>query len=170
MIGTLITRDETDLFANTTTHVMVLKDVSLYGNQPVPYTNMMQYMMGMEGNILTVNGDTNPVLDIRPGEVQRWRIVNEANARIFRVGLEGHPLHVIGSDGGLLDKPYPVPYILLAPAERVDVLVQASDTPGTYRLQALPYSRSGMMGGMMQATPLPRTLVTVRNSGSTVQG
>ncbi len=167
LIGTLITRDETDLLANYTTHTLMLKDISLYGGEPERYTSIMDYMMGKEGNILTVNGDVNPVLSIRPGEVQRWRVVNGANARFFRIGLEGHPLHIIGSDGGLLDKPYTVPYILLAPAERVDILVKASETSGTYRLQALPYS-SGM--GMMQGNSVPWTLMTVRNSGSAMDG
>ncbi len=163
LMGTLVTKDETDLLSGYETHIMVLKDISLYGSEPEPYTGMMDFMMGKEGNIVTVNGDVNPVLSIQPGEVQRWRIVNGGTARFYRLSLEGHPLHIIGTDGGLLDKPYTVPYILLAPAERIDLLVQASASPGTYRLLALPYNN-----GCMARGTVPWTLLTVSNSGAEV--
>jgi len=165
LIGTLVTTDDTDLLANYTTHIMVIKDISLYGSEPEPYTSIMDYMMGKEGNIVTVNGDVNPVLSMRPGEVQRWRIVNAGTSKFYRLGLEGHPLHIIGTDGGLLDKPYTVPYILVAPAERVDLLVQASESPGSFRLLALPYG-NGCMGG----SSVPRTLLTVNSNGAAVSG
>ena len=137
------------------THLMVLKDISLSGGAPTPYDSIMDYVMGKEGNLVMVNGQVNPVLPIRPGQVQRWRIFNASTARFYRLGLEGHSLQVVGTDGGLLDKPYPMTEILLAPAERIDVLVQASSSAGTFRLLALPYDRGGMgmmtggMGGSM---------------------
>jgi FtsP/CotA-like multicopper oxidase with cupredoxin domain len=79
--------------------------------------------MGQEGNPVMVNSQVNPVLAIRPGQVQRWRIFNASTARFYRLSLEGHSLDVIGTDGGPLDRPYPVGEILVAPAERLDVLV-----------------------------------------------
>ena len=36
----------------------------------------MDYMKGKEGTIVTVNGQVNPVLNIQPGEVQRWHVLN----------------------------------------------------------------------------------------------
>ena len=50
---------------------------------------------------------------------------------------------MVGTEGGLLDKPYPQSQILLSPGERVDILVKASRKSGTYRLLSLPYSRGG---------------------------
>ncbi len=163
LMGTLVTSDETDLLAGYETHIMVLKDISLYGNDPVPYTGMMDLMMGKQGDIVTVNGDVNPVLSIQPGEIQRWQIVNGGTARIYSLGLEGHALNLIGTDGGLLDKPYSVPYILLAPGERVDLLVQASATAGSYRFLALPYN-NGCMSGNSGA----RTLLTLKDEGAAI--
>jgi FtsP/CotA-like multicopper oxidase with cupredoxin domain len=160
------------------THVMMLKDVSLSGGAPTPYGSIMDYVMGKEGNLVMVNGQVNPVLAIRPSQVQRWRIFNGSTARFYRVSLEGHSLEVIGTDGGLLDKPYPMKEILLAPAERIDVLVQASGASGTFRLLALPYDRGGIgmmtggMGGGMQmlggAPSAEVTLLTLSDTGSTV--
>jgi FtsP/CotA-like multicopper oxidase with cupredoxin domain len=105
----------------------------------------MEYMHGKQGDLCTVNGQMNPALGIRPGEVKRLRILNASNARFYRLSLQGHTLHVIGTDGGLLDKPYPVSEILLSSGERVDVLVKASATKGSYKLLALPYARQGNM-------------------------
>jgi FtsP/CotA-like multicopper oxidase with cupredoxin domain len=132
------------------THLLVLKDISLAGGIPAPYTSIADYVMGKQGNVVMVNGQVNPALAIRPGQVQRWRIFNASTARFYRLSLEGHALNVIGTDGHLLDQPYPVSEVLLSPAERLDVLVQASPAGGDFRLLALPYDRggAGMRGGM----------------------
>jgi FtsP/CotA-like multicopper oxidase with cupredoxin domain len=126
-----------------------------------------EYMRGKEGALVMVNGQVNPLLgagngEVRPGEVRRFRIMNASNARFYRLQLQGHTLHLVGTDGGLLDRPYPIPEVLLAPGERVDVLVKMSTTTGSYKLLALPYARHGNM-----ATP-QITLMTVRVSGSRV--
>jgi FtsP/CotA-like multicopper oxidase with cupredoxin domain len=120
----------------------------------------MDYMHGKEGDIVMVNGQVNPLLSLQPGQVQRWRIVNASNARHYKLSLEGHTLNLIGTDGGLLDQPYPRSQILLSPAERADVLVQAGPVPGNYRLLALPYARRGMM------TSPQITLLTAAISGT----
>ena len=69
---------------------------------------------------------------------------------------------MVGTDGGLLDKPYPQSSMLLAPGERLDLLVKASTTAGTYKLLSLPYSRMGMMSSAQI------TLLTVSVSGTKV--
>jgi FtsP/CotA-like multicopper oxidase with cupredoxin domain len=68
-------------------------------------------------------------------------------------------MYLIGTDGGLLDRPYLRSELLLSPGERVDVLVKMAQRSGNHRLLALPYSR---MGGMQSATV---TLLTVSYSG-----
>ena len=58
---------------------------------------------GREGNHVLVNGRKEPVIRIRPGASQRWRIVNATSARPLRLALQGHTFIVIGTDGGLLE-------------------------------------------------------------------
>lgn len=140
--------------------LVVLKDLTLSNGAPAPYTMMSEYMHGKEGDVVMVNAQVNPWLPFRPGEIQRLRIINASNARFYRIALEGHTLHVVGTDGGLLDAPYPVSELLLAPSERVDVLVKASRTTGSYRLLALPYARQGSMASAQI------TLMTVKVAGS----
>ncbi|OGO56225.1 MAG: copper oxidase, partial [Chloroflexi bacterium RBG_16_72_14] len=145
--------------------VLVLKDISLSGSEPAPHTSRMQYMHGLEGNIVMVNGQVNPRLTIVPGEVQRWRIVNACTARFFRLSLQGHVMHVVGTDGGLLDKPYPVTELLLSPGERADLLVKADQATASYRWLSLPYSRGGM-SALQQVTLMTLTYQAPRRKSA----
>ena len=100
-------RTTTTVLAGYETHILVLKDITLSGTAPAPHSTMMDYMHGKEGNIVMVNGQVNPRLYLKTGQVQRWRILNASNARFYKLSLDGHTMHLIGTDGGLLDKPYP---------------------------------------------------------------
>jgi len=56
-------------------------------------------LFGREGNLVLVNGRVAPTLLARPGQRQRWRIVNTAISRYFQIALAGHTFTRIGSDG-----------------------------------------------------------------------
>jgi FtsP/CotA-like multicopper oxidase with cupredoxin domain len=162
MAGALLVEDDIQALTALETHTMFIKDITLAGGAPEPYTSLMDYMHGKEGDTVMVNGQVNPVLPIKPGQVQRWRIVNACNARFLKLGLEGHTLQIIGTEGGLLKNPYPVSSVLLSPGERLDILVKANQTTRNYRLLALPYSRQGNTGSRQV------TLMTLSYKGSRV--
>jgi FtsP/CotA-like multicopper oxidase with cupredoxin domain len=159
MAGCLVVEDEVTSLAPYETHIMMLKDITLSGSEPAPHTSMMQYMHGLEGDTVLLNGQVNPRLSIKAGQVQRWRIVNSCTARFFRLSLSNHTMYLVGTEGGLLDKPYPVSELLLSPGERVDILVKAVKSSGSYKFLSLPYSRMGNMGGQQV------TLATLTYSG-----
>ncbi len=159
LAGALVVEDADDALAQYETHLVVLKDIALSGSDPAPHQSFMDYMFGKEGDIVTVNGLVNPQLAMKAGQVQRWRILNASSARFYRLALSDHVFQVIGTDGGLLDQPYPESELLLSPGERVDVLVEGTATAGSYALRALPYSR----GAGANATV---TLMTVTYEGS----
>jgi FtsP/CotA-like multicopper oxidase with cupredoxin domain len=97
---------------------------------------------GREGPMLFVNGQMNPTLTIRSGEVQRWRVINASAGRIYRLALTGHTFVHVGSDGGLFEKPVEEREILLTTGERVELLVRGTDAPGGRSvLEDLPYDR-----------------------------
>jgi spore coat protein A len=86
-----------------------------------------------------VNGKVWPVLDVQPA-TYRFRMINGSNARTYRLVLldDGAPaldrITQIGTDHGLLRTPARIPPegLILAPAERADVLVDLSDLgPGS---------------------------------------
>ncbi|BBZ72056.1 multicopper oxidase family protein [Mycobacterium paraseoulense] len=85
------------------------------------------YMNGVLGDVVLVNGAPWPVLSTDPARY-RLRLLNASNARRYRLQLDPQPpggsaLVQIGSDGGLLARPVGHDFIDIAPAERFDVVV-----------------------------------------------
>jgi FtsP/CotA-like multicopper oxidase with cupredoxin domain len=84
-----------------------------------------------------VNGLVGPKAHMQPGEVQLWRIVNSSsrNAAYF-MAPEGLHWRQLAQDGVQFARPtYAIPQnqnrpFYMAPANRVDLLVQAPMTPG----------------------------------------
>lgn len=47
----------------------------------------------------TVNGQINPEISIKPGEVQLWRLANIGSETFYDIVLPDHIFHVIAEDG-----------------------------------------------------------------------
>ena len=149
LYGAIIIRAADDpLPASIPEKLMILSDNRLRpdGSIDLPDPDSPQGQVdmenGREGDVLFVNGQIMPTLPIRSGEVQRWRIINAAAARIFRLALPGQTVLQVGSDGGLFERPVEVGEILLANSERVELLVRGDGLPGgRTMLQTLPYDR-----------------------------
>jgi spore coat protein A, manganese oxidase len=81
------------------------------------------------GDVMLVNGKVWPYLDVEP-RMYRLRILNACNTRIMSLRVGDRQMWQIGADGGLFDVPVPVRQLVLAPAERADVLVDFSGLAG----------------------------------------
>jgi spore coat protein A len=81
------------------------------------------------GDVMLVNGKVWPFLEVEP-RLYRFRVLNGCNARILNLDIGGAKMWQIGAEGGLWDKPVPVTRLVLAPAERADVLVDFSRLAG----------------------------------------
>ena len=81
------------------------------------------------GDVMLVNGKVWPFLNVEP-RLYRFRILNGCNARILNLDIGGPNFWQIGAEGGMWDIPVPVKHLVLAPAERADVLVDFSKFPG----------------------------------------
>jgi len=84
------------------------------------------------GNAMTVNGRTWPYLEVEP-RLYRFRLLNGCNSRFLILKFDADlPFHQIGSEGGLLPgAPVVLDELLMAPAERADVIVDFSGfSPG----------------------------------------
>ncbi|MBL8297398.1 MAG: multicopper oxidase domain-containing protein [Rhodanobacteraceae bacterium] len=81
------------------------------------------------GNRVLVNWTPEPYLDVAAA-LYRFRIANTANARLLRLAFQhagrSLPFRLIGTDGGLLGGALRVEDVFLAPAQRIDVLVDFS--------------------------------------------
>jgi FtsP/CotA-like multicopper oxidase with cupredoxin domain len=81
----------------------------------------------MVGDFPLVNGVPYPSVTLPPA-LHRFRVLNAANARVFRLAMSnGSRFTLIGNDGGLLEQPLELDTIELGPAERVDILLDLSD-------------------------------------------
>lgn len=170
MAGAIEVADDNAALAEFETHTLILKDIQLDSAQIRPHTSLMEYMAGKEGDVVMVNGRVNPRLKVSPGQVQRWRILNASTARFYKLALTGHNFEVIGTDGGLLNKPYPLNSIIVSPGERLDVLIKASNTLGSYKLVALPYDRGNglntqatIMTTVVSGTPINQSIPATIN-------
>src|SRR4029450_12027868 len=81
------------------------------------------------GHTMLVNGKVWPFLEVEP-RMYRFRILNGCNARILSLDIGAPALWQIGAEGGMWDVPVPVKELVLAPAERADVLVDLSTFRG----------------------------------------
>jgi bilirubin oxidase len=90
------------------------------------------------GNTIVVNGKTWPKLNVEQRRY-RFRILNANDTRVMflkitadptaRPGVSVVPFWQIGADGGFLPKPVKLDQLLIAGAERMDVIVDFTNVP-----------------------------------------
>jgi spore coat protein A len=114
------------------------------------------------GDVMLVNGKVWPFLNVEP-RLYRLRILNGCNARILNLGLGGVRMWQIGAEGGMWDRPVPVTRLVLAPAERADVLVDFRRSSG----QTLVMKNSSPPKPVVTPAPSLTTVMQLR-VGTTV--
>jgi bilirubin oxidase len=160
LAGPLVVRSKADpLPAELGDTVLFISSISLNTDGTIAENTMVDSFNGREGDHVLVNGAKRPVLLMAPGSSHRFRIYNATNGRFLRLNLEGHHMTLVGTDGGLLAAPVRnLEEILLAPAERVEIVVDFQANAGSFALNALPYER----GWMGMGKPMPETLQLLR--------
>ncbi|TFB47326.1 multicopper oxidase family protein [Cryobacterium tagatosivorans] len=149
LYGAIIVEDPEPIEA-ARERMLLISDVNLDGSGRIAVASPMARMLGREGEIVLVNGQVTPRLSARPGERERWRVVNTCVSRYLRLRLDGQRLQLVGIDSGRFRNPLEVEEVLLAPGNRADLLV--TTRAGTASLRAAAYDRGGA-GGMMGGAP-----------------
>ena len=127
--------------------ILFISDLRMAADGSIAPNTDADWFNGREGDHILVNGQKRPTLTLNPGASHRFRIYNVSNGRYLRLAFQDHDMTLIGTDGGLLSAPVRgLKEILLAPAERAEVVVDFRGTPGHVSLENLPYDR-GWMGG-----------------------
>jgi FtsP/CotA-like multicopper oxidase with cupredoxin domain len=139
LYGVLIVRDQKPP-PFTRDVVWVLDDWRLGPDGEIdPRFNTLGDLMhdGRWGNVVTVNGHLNEVLEVRPGERFRLRLVNTANARVFRPNFSLLQATVIAVDGMYVPQPLAPAGFELSPGNRLDldVAIPADAPPSLIEIQ-----------------------------------
>ena len=161
LAGLLIVEDEEEaglgLPSGDNELLLVLQDRTFTGANELDYlrggmAGMMDRMRGFLGDRVLINGalPTTRKVATRP---YRIRVLNSSNARIYKLAWsDGRPVTVIGADGGLLREPEERPYAVLAPAQRLDIWLDLSESQPGNTLELISDSfQTGMMGGGMMS-------------------
>ncbi|WP_327247612.1 multicopper oxidase family protein [Streptomyces sp. NBC_01320] len=145
-----------------TEHTIALKDDQVEGDA----IKTSPLSIGAPTN-RTVNGQQNPVIHIRPGETQLWRLANIGANIYYKLHLPGTRFHVIAQDGVPVRRIHAEDTLLIPAAARFDVLVQGG-AAGTTRLETLPYNtgpagnqfpRADLATVVTGGTPMPRAAI-----------
>ncbi len=132
LVGTIVVHDRADPVFDAE-RVIVLDDILID-----PATDQIagflrshpELVHGRSGNVLLTNGLVSPgvVGEARPGQVERWRLLNSANARTMSVSLTGATFRVVGTDAGRLREPFETDRLELPVGQRYDIEVHYGDS------------------------------------------
>ena len=144
--------DEVTEIASASEKVFVLQQIP-YWNRNLPFGVIeLQYVRNLFGpgawdaleRFTTVNGTQLPVIEMQPGEVQRWRMVHSGFREVLRLKLvraddnlaapDFIPLHEIAVDGIPLGFRDTVPAVTIWPGNRSDLLIKAPEIASEYFL------------------------------------
>ncbi|RMI30431.1 multicopper oxidase family protein [Nocardia stercoris] len=146
-----------------TAQTLVLKDVQLDPAGRIVQGDTKNQIESGAPTVRLVNGQLRPVLTMRPGETQLWRLVNAGADIFYDLRLAGYTFTVIGEDGIPVAATSTPETVLMPPGKRYDVLVTAAAQPGQTWLQTMPYSNGP------QGDAYPQTdLIQVRIDGDPV--
>jgi spore coat protein A, manganese oxidase len=133
----------------------LLYPVAVNGTHPV-------WVQEFFGNNICVNGKVKPYLEVEPRKY-RFRMVNASNARFYHLTLrpsdgngrpsgdssDAPPFIQIGADQGLLPAPLERNFLLAAPAERFDFVLDFTGMKGAHFVMSndapAPYTKGGQV-------------------------
>jgi blue copper oxidase len=102
---------------------LILQDKRLDDDGGLDFGRGVVSPIGRLGDDVLVNGTYDPHLRVRHRRV-RFRLLNASTARIYNLGLaDGREFALVGTDGGLLERPTRMKRIQLSVGERAEIVV-----------------------------------------------
>ena len=177
-VGAIVVRgglDDVPGIAGLRERLMVIQNPTIARGQ----VTSGQYLTPVH-RLITVNAQVQPVVDIKPGETQRWRLLNASTERYLSFVLPegGAEMWQLATDGNSLAQPRRISTIWLAPGQREEVLVRAGSERGSFPLvqqkfnqRPTPYGKQPRVkvatlrvaGAAQTPAPVPTRLVAVRD-------
>lgn len=149
LAGTILVhpKDSAWLPPVTGEQVLLLDDLLVGDGAVFPHgaTTATHALMGRMGNRLLLNGEPAHRVTAVAGAPLRLWFANAANARIFNVSIDGHPLKLVAGDMGRLSADHWTDGIVIAPGERWGADVQPA-APGRYAITNRIVALNGWAG------------------------
>ena len=145
MYGAIVVEDENDPVVDSE-KLFLIDDMKLSANYEFTRPSwalprLIERHDGRQGDTLLVNGKLDPVVQMHAGQLERWRFINASSARYFKLYLGGNRFQIIGTDGGLIEKPVTVTEALITPGERIDIVVGPFIENDSFPIESLSYNR-----------------------------
>lgn len=147
--------------------VLVVSDIGFDAAGTLDAASNAVRMQGREGAVVMVNGQVGGTMLARPGERERWRVVNACASRYLRLRLDGQAMALLGIDGGRYDEPRAVEEIVLTPGNRADLIVTMSE--GAAMLRTLPFDRGQAGMGAPASNTTGADLASLTVSGDAAE-
>lgn len=161
MYGALVVAETSDLVTDDD-KIFMIDDMKLTRDNLFKRGNKVSRWIerhdGREGDTLLINGKENPDVFIHAGQTERWRFINASSARYFRLSLNGMSFYIVGTDGGLLEKPQAATELLITPGERYDILAGPFKEGEIFGIESLPYNRTTFLKAKQQHFATVRVL------------
>jgi suppressor of ftsI len=114
--------------------------------------------------IITVNGQLNPLVDIRPGEMQFWRIANIGATLFIKFHIEGMPLYAMAMDGHPRSQPGKMTEFFIGPGQRIDAIAIGPQA-GEYAMRTVSFQNQAW-----KKPDPPQQMATIVSDGSGLGG
>lgn len=154
MYGAIVVEDDNDPVVDED-RVLMIDDMKLTNDNEFKrekfFGRWKERHDGREGDTLLINGKEMPYIHMRAGQIERWRFINSSSARYFMLHLEGRSFKIIGTDGGLIEKPIEATKALITPGERIEVLVGPFKQEDSFFIESLVYDRMTFLKSKKQS-------------------
>ena len=183
MAGAIIVRgeiDEVPEVAAATERIVVIQGIELddqfHVPAPIPDPSKTEAFFPRAQILYPINGRVAPTLTMRPGEVQRWRILNAAEGKFMDLVIPASSCTCWRGTGSRSPLPELVPNLFMSPGNRVDVLVKAT-AAGRHDVRLTPSSSQkpgseGVPSATSSTLPAEletRTIATVVVDGAPIE-
>ncbi|RQD67714.1 multicopper oxidase CueO [Campylobacter hepaticus] len=142
LAGVFVIKAKKDALSHLKEKDLMISDLRLDEKAQIPKNTLNDWLNGREGEFVLINGQYQPKIQLATNE--RIRIYNASAARYLNLRIQGAQFILVGTDGGLIEKPVFKDEILLSPASRIEVLIHASQN-GEFKLESVYYDRDKMM-------------------------
>ncbi|MDL0103817.1 multicopper oxidase family protein [Campylobacter felis] len=139
LAGAFVVKVKKDALSHFKEKDLMISDLRLDENAQISNNHLADWLNGREGEFVLINGQFKPKITL-----SSIRIYNATAARYLNLRIQGAKFILVGTDGGLIEKPLFKDELFLSPASRAEFLISVPEG-GEFKLESLYYDRDKMI-------------------------